>query len=125
MAQLPDRLGFKLALLLAFGAVVLPSAAWAQGGSTPARASGTSNGSVDWLTWGGGPERHSWAKAETTLSPSNVSRLQLKWMSQLDNQGGPVELSTITAPLVVTNVATRQGSKTVVYVVGSKDIVYA
>jgi len=81
--------------------------------------------SHDWLTWGNGVDRTSWSKAETVLTKDNVSKLELKWTAQLDNPVGAVELSTLTSPLVVENVETRLGRKTLVYVVGSADIVYS
>ena len=85
----------------------------------------TASVSHDWLTWGGGPERYGWAKSETILSKENVSKLELKWMAQLDNPSSDVVFSAVTAPLVASGIATAQGVKTLIYVVGSADIVYA
>src|SRR5690349_14136988 len=79
----------------------------------------------DWLTWGGGPERYGWAKTETILSKENVSKMELKWMAQLDNPTSDVVFSAVTAPLVAEGITTPQGVKTLIYVVGSADIVYA
>jgi hypothetical protein len=79
----------------------------------------------DWLTWGGDQQRSGWARAETTLSKENVSRLDLKWRTQLDTAPSVVVLSTLTAPLVVENVRTPQGPEDLVFVVGSNDTVYA
>jgi outer membrane protein assembly factor BamB len=80
--------------------------------------------SQEWLTWGGDPARSGWAKSETTLTPANVGRLELKWKTQLDNPSKVEVLSPLTAPVVAENVRTRQGNKTLVFVVGSEDIVY-
>ena len=81
--------------------------------------------SHDWLTWGGDPERSGWAKDETAISKETAGRLELKWRLQLDNVPAEVVLSSLTAPLVIENVKTRQGAKNLVFVVGSADILYA
>ena len=79
----------------------------------------------DWLTWGGGPERSGWAKGETDISPSNVSRLGIKWRLKLDISPHPEILSTSTAPLVVEGVPMAGGAKDLVFVVAADDTVYA
>lgn len=79
----------------------------------------------DWLTWGYDQERTGWNRGETTLSKDNVARLELKWKIQLATPPKEVALSTLTAPLVVEGVNTPQGRKTLVFVVGSDDTVFA
>ncbi len=80
----------------------------------------------DWPTWGGNPERTGWAKSENAFNRDNVSRLELKWKTQLDETPFAVNYyGTITDPIVVDNVATRQGTKTLVFVAGRQDSVYA
>ena len=80
----------------------------------------------DWVTFGYDPERTAWARAETTLTKQNVSGLKLLWKAQLDAVPNIVNYhSTITAPLVVENVETRQGPKTLVFVAGADNSVYA
>jgi outer membrane protein assembly factor BamB len=79
----------------------------------------------DWLSWGYDQERTGWNRGETTLSPDNVSRLELKWSTQLSTPPREVVLSTLTAPLVAEDVATPQGRKTLVFVIGSDDTVFA
>jgi outer membrane protein assembly factor BamB len=79
----------------------------------------------DWLTWGYDQERTGWNKGEVTLSKNNVSRLELKWSTQLSTPPKEVVLSTLTAPLVVEGVNTSQGKKTLVFLVGSDDTVFA
>jgi len=82
--------------------------------------------SPDWLTWGGDQQRTMWAKAETTLSKDNVSRLELKWKAQLDTPPSVMNYyATLTDPLVVDGVTTRQGTKTLVFVAGAKNTIYA
>jgi outer membrane protein assembly factor BamB len=80
---------------------------------------------ADWATWGHDPARTAWAKEETKLSKENVSQLQILWRTQVDTKPDPVVLATLTAPLVIHDVQTAQGSKTLVYVVGGSDTVYA
>ncbi len=77
----------------------------------------------NWLTFGHDPQRTGWARGEDTLSVKNVSHLELKWKVQLKNQ--PLSLTALTAPLVATHVTTPQGVKTLVYVAGSSDHVFA
>jgi outer membrane protein assembly factor BamB len=79
----------------------------------------------DWLTWGYDQERSGWNRAETTLSKENVSGLVLQWSVQLPTRPRDTVLSTLTAPLVVEAVTTSQGRRTLVFVVGSDDTVFA
>jgi hypothetical protein len=87
------------------------------------RADGQSTG--DWLTWGYDPERTGWNKGESTLSKDNVSGLELKWSAQLSTPPREIVLSTLTAPVVAEGVNTPQGRKTLVFIVGSDDSVFA
>jgi outer membrane protein assembly factor BamB len=79
----------------------------------------------DWLTWGYDQQRTGWNRAETMLNKENVAGLQLKWRTQLDIVPKDVVLSTSTAPLVAQSVITPQGSKDLVFVLGSNDTVYS
>src|SRR5713226_1873856 len=79
----------------------------------------------EWLTWGYDQERSGWNRAETTLSKENVSGLALQWSVQLPTPPREIALSTLTAPLVVEGVTTSQGRRTLVFVVGSDDTVFA
>ncbi len=79
----------------------------------------------EWLTWGYDQERSGWNRAETMLSKENVSRLVLRWSAQLPVPPREIALSTLTAPLVVEGVTTSQGRRTLVFVVGSNDTVFA
>jgi glucose dehydrogenase len=88
-------------------------------------ASYAQSASRDWLTWGYDQERTGWNKGETILSKDNVSKLELKWSTQLSTPTSELVLSTLTSPLVVEGVNTPQGRKTLVFVVGSDDTVFA
>ena len=100
---------------LAFISLLCPAGSNAQN-ATAAR---------DWLTWGYDQERTGWNRGETTLSKDNVARLELKWKTELATPPREVVLSTLTAPLVVEGVNTSQGRKTLVFIVGSDDTVFA
>src|SRR3984893_3121598 len=91
----------------------------------PTVSSSQSTASGDWLTWGYDQERTGWNKAETTLSKENVPGLVLQWTAQLSTPPREIALSTLTAPLVVEGVTTAQGRRTLVFVVGSDDTVFA
>ncbi len=77
----------------------------------------------DHLTFAYDPQRTGWAADERLLSRANVGQLQLQWKVELKNT--PKEMTALTAPIVVTGVATPQGVKNVAYVVGSSDTVFA
>lgn len=78
---------------------------------------------ADWPTFGHDPQRSGWAFEETTLAPENVAQLELKWKVQVKSD--PRSLTALTAPLVATGVTTSQGVKTLVYVAGSSNGVFA
>ncbi|HYM09242.1 MAG TPA: PQQ-binding-like beta-propeller repeat protein [Bryobacterales bacterium] len=78
---------------------------------------------TDWLTFGGNPQRTGWAAQEKHFSKDNVSKLQLLWKSQLDN--APLEMSSLSAPIVLENAITPHGFKDLVYIAGSSDNLYA
>jgi outer membrane protein assembly factor BamB len=78
---------------------------------------------AQWTTFGGDPQRTSWARSETILNKDNAATLELKWKLQLDNI--PKELTSLTPPVVVDQVKTEHGIKEYVIVGGSSDNLYA
>src|SRR4029453_19095426 len=58
-------------------------------------------------------------------SKENVSGLVLQWSAQLPIPPREIALSTLTAPVVAEGVTTSQGRRTLVFVVGSDDTVFA
>ena len=78
---------------------------------------------ADWLTFGHDPQRSAWAWEETRLSPETAQSLELKWSIQLDNT--PLALNALTAPVVAQDVLTHSGLKTLVYVAGSSNQLFA
>ena len=81
--------------------------------------------SNEWLTWGYDQERTSWNRAETTLSPKNVSRLKQLWSTQLSVPTDKYVLSTMTAPVLVAGVATPSGPKDMLFILGANNVIFA
>ena len=78
---------------------------------------------ADWPMFAHDPMRTGWASEERSLSPLNVSRLELKWKVQVNNE--PRFLTALTAPIVATEVETSEGARTLVYVAGSSNNFHA
>ena len=79
--------------------------------------------SNDWLTFGRDVQRTGWDTAEDSLSPSTVKGLKLEWKIKLDNE--PLELNSLTPPVVVEKAITPHGFKDLIIVGGSSDNLYA
>jgi outer membrane protein assembly factor BamB len=78
----------------------------------------------EWLTWGHDPQRTGWNQGETVLTKENVSRLEVKWKTQLSTAAREEVLSTLTPPLIA-RVNGPRGVVTRVFVVGSDNTVFA
>lgn len=78
---------------------------------------------ADWLTFGHDPQRSAWAAEETRLSPTSAPNLELKWSVQLDNV--PLALNALTAPVIARDVVTTSGLKSIAYVGGSSNHLFA
>ncbi len=79
----------------------------------------------DWLTFSHDPQRTGWNNAETTLSASNVSNLQMLWSTQLPLTPSPFAAQSLTAPVVVSGVQTADGLKTVAYTISGESTLFA
>src|SRR5579883_93858 len=79
----------------------------------------------EWLTWGYDQERTGWNRAETGLNPSNVRNLKQLWSTQLPVAVDKYVLSTMTAPVLAAGVATPQGPKDLLFILGANDALYA
>jgi outer membrane protein assembly factor BamB len=80
----------------------------------------------EWLTWQGDAERTGWAKAETGLSKDNAPGLNLLWRTQLDAVPSRINsYATLTDPLIVEGVQTKQGLKKLVFLASGENNVYA
>lgn len=78
---------------------------------------------ADWLTFGHDAQRSGWAREEVKLTPESARTLELKWSVALDNAA--LALSALTAPLVARDVTTVSGVKSLVYVAGSSNHLFA
>lgn len=76
-----------------------------------------------WLTFGHDAQRSGWARDEHAFTPANVAGLHLAWQISLPNL--PLSLAGLTAPLVVRNVQTANGPRSLVIVAGSSDHLFA
>jgi outer membrane protein assembly factor BamB len=77
---------------------------------------------ANWLTDGGDPQRTSWQRNETLISPATVKGMRLAWKLQLDNE--PRQLHSLFPPLIVGEVRTSSGPKQIGIVAGVSDNVY-
>ena len=63
---------------------------------------------ANWFADGGDPQRSSWQRDETLITPETVKGMKLLWTLQTDNQ--PRQLHNLFAPLIVSAVATDAGT---------------
>lgn len=78
---------------------------------------------ADWPTFGHDPQRSGWASEEKTLNVKNASDLELKWKVQVKNEA--TSIFSLMPPVVATDVNTPQGKKTLVFVAGASDSIFA
>jgi len=92
------------------------AAAWGAGphAQTAARA--------NWLTDGGDPQRTSWQRHETLISPASVKNMTLLWKVKLDNQ--PREMHNLFAPLILSDLQLASGTREIAVVAGISDNIY-
>lgn len=77
----------------------------------------------NWLTFGHDPQRSGWAYGEDAFTTQNAGNLQLQWKTHLDNKS--LSLTALTAPLVASGITTPEGVKTLVFVAGSSNNLFA
>ncbi len=75
-----------------------------------------------WLADGGDPQRTSWQRNETILSPASVKGMKLLWTLQTDNQ--PRQMHNLFAPLIVGDVAMVGGPREIAVLAGISDNLY-
>ena len=78
---------------------------------------------VNWLSFGGNPQRTAWSPEETDINRDNAKSIALLWKTHLDNT--PRELNSLTAAVVVEWVVTDKGMKEIVVVGGASDNLFA
>lgn len=77
----------------------------------------------DWTTQGFDAQRSSWVSVDPYISPDNMSRFQFLWKVKVDNE--PRQSNALTAPVALGNLMTFRGFKSLVFVGGSSNNVYA
>lgn len=78
---------------------------------------------AQWTTFNHDPQRTGWAREETKLTPESVPQLELKWSVHVDNAA--LALDALTVPVVARGVVTESGTRSVVYVAGSSNHLFA
>ena len=77
---------------------------------------------ANWLTDGGDPQRTSWQRHETLISPASVKNMALMWKVKLDNQ--PREMHNLFAPLILSDLQLTGGTAEIAVVAGISDNIY-
>ena len=77
---------------------------------------------ANWFADGGDPQRSSWQRDETLITPETVKGMKLLWTLQTDNQ--PRQLHNLFAPLIVSDVATARGPREIAVLAGVSDNIY-
>ncbi|MGH9370129.1 MAG: PQQ-binding-like beta-propeller repeat protein, partial [Vicinamibacterales bacterium] len=79
-------------------------------------------GKASWLTDGGDPQRTAWQRNETIITKDSVRNMKLAWKLELDN--APRQMHNLLPPLVVSDVATKEGPREIAVVAGISDNLY-
>ena len=77
---------------------------------------------ANWLTDGGDPQRTSWQRNETLISPATVRDMTLIWKVKLDNQ--PRQMHNLFAPLIISDLQVAGGPREIAIVAGISDNIY-
>ena len=100
-----------VALAFAF-ASVMSGLIYAQARSAP-----------DWTTQGFDAQRTSWMRVDPYISVDNLSKFQFLWKLKVDNESR--HGNALTAPVALGNLMTFRGFKSLIFVGGSSNNVYA
>ena len=87
-----------------------------------ARAGSGARRRANWLTDGADPQRTSWQRNETFITPASVKNMKLVWTLQLDNAAR--QLHNLFPPLIVSDVQTSAGRREIGIVAGVSDNIY-
>jgi outer membrane protein assembly factor BamB len=77
----------------------------------------------DWTTQGFDAQRTSWVRADPYISIENLPRFQFLWKLKVDNESR--HGNALTAPVALGNLMTFRGFKSLIFVGGSSNNVYA
>jgi len=87
------------------------------------RAHGQSTAKAAWTTSSEDPARDAWQRGPSDFSPQSVGGLQLLWKTKLHVK--TMGMQSFREPLILPDVKTSSGNKTVVIMVGASNEVYA
>jgi len=104
------------------GAAVALCAAVVWTGAPRAQGQAPAPGKANWLTDGADPQRTSWQRNETFITPSSAKNMKLMWTLQLDNEAR--QLHNLFPPLIVSDVQTSNGPREIGVVAGVSDNIY-
>jgi outer membrane protein assembly factor BamB len=96
--------------------------AWTVTTGAQQRQASVSKHGANWLTDGGDPQRTSWQRNETLISPATAKNMKLQWKLQLDSQ--PRQMHNLFPPLIVSDVKTPQGLKQIGIVASVSDNIF-
>ncbi|HEY4051618.1 MAG TPA: PQQ-binding-like beta-propeller repeat protein [Acidobacteriaceae bacterium] len=85
-------------------------------------AGGQTTQSPEWTTDSFDPQRDGWQRNETRISPADAKDIQLLWKLKTDNK--PMGMQSFREPLIVADVTTASGAKSVAILAGSSNDVY-
>jgi outer membrane protein assembly factor BamB len=77
----------------------------------------------EWMTQSADAQRTSWIAADPFISADSVPRIQFLWKLKVDNESR--QSNALTAPVAIGNLFTFRGFKSLVFVGGSSNNVYA
>ena len=77
----------------------------------------------DWTTQGFDAQRTSWMRVDPYISLDNLSKFQFLWKLKVDNESR--HGNSLTAPVALGNLMTFRGFKSLIFVGGSSNNVYA
>ena len=86
-------------------------------------ASGFAQAPAEWSTSSVDPARDAWQQGASKINPDTVKNLQLLWKVKVENK--TMGMQSFREPLIIPNVRTASGTKTVAYLAGASNDVYA
>src|ERR1700730_10740022 len=102
----------KRVVLTVTVAAAIAAVGYTQGRSAP-----------DWTTEGADAQRSSWISVDPWISLDTMSSFKFLWKLKLDNE--PRQMNALSAPVSMANLTSFRGSKSLVFVGGSANNVYA
>jgi outer membrane protein assembly factor BamB len=102
----------RQAVLTVVVAAAIAAVGYTQGRSAP-----------DWTTEGADAQRSSWIRVDPWISLDTMSSFKFLWKLKLDNE--PRQMTALTAPVSMANLNSFRGFKSLVFVGGSANNVYA